>query len=508
MELNRAQLLVHNDTSMERFRTAYCIHADVGLRFSINSLLKEAMACCRLTFMQVSVNFVRTVLTMDMLIRILDKTFGAEDFFNVYTVVRPKREPGNPLYTGNHYLCLRNPNQPQTRLVDSNPSKDMFLDEFIWVLGGWEFRAGDDGLWSFPRYNDHLPNNFNDRVVELVKVSLPPLRIEGQTPWREAFSLESEEEEEAVSQLVLNRRRGRVVSVVKPKDPVPRIFILSSNYEHSDDLALVELAKAIMGVKLNSLDALLLDKHKGNELLVGTPKRPWRRIGEMSLGADSELWRPEFSACELGRQVTTADSARDHNTNVPLARAVMLPNDVAALSEETSKTMRSLLVMQHVQSVELKRAKKKVGNMESELNKPGSHWEKLIKLRPIWLPLNKPEMAVTQLQPSLKAKLMLPRPLPPSFRQWHVIEVRSEAFLEGWLTCPSELGVSKDNPVWSKATPTFEFPESPMHYLPMVLFGFDKEKYANRPEEDKEEAREKTAEEAMEGASRDPPLEL
>lgn len=92
---------------------------------------------------------------------ILDKTFSAEDLFNVYTMVRPKRESGNPLYTGNHYLRLRNPNQPQTRLVDDNLDKDLFLDEFIWVSGGWEFRARDDGLWSFPRYNGRLPNSKN-----------------------------------------------------------------------------------------------------------------------------------------------------------------------------------------------------------------------------------------------------------------------------------------------------------------------------------------------------------
>ena len=61
------------------------------------------------------------------------------------------------------------------------------------------------------------------------------------------------------------------------------------------------------------------------------------------------LWKPEFSAYELGRQVTVADSARDHDTMVVLARAVMFLNDVAALYEETSDIMRSLLVMQHVQ---------------------------------------------------------------------------------------------------------------------------------------------------------------
>ena len=44
-----------------------------------------------------------------------------------------------------------------------------------------------------------------------------------------------------------------------------------------------------------------------------------------------------------------ADSAQDHDTSVALARAVMLPNDVAVLFEEDTQMMRSLLVMQHVQ---------------------------------------------------------------------------------------------------------------------------------------------------------------
>ena len=70
---------------------------------------------------------------------------------HVYTVVLPKKEPGNSFYEGNHYLHLKNPNQPQTRLVDGNPDKDLFLDEFVWVSGSWEFRAGDDNLWSFSR---------------------------------------------------------------------------------------------------------------------------------------------------------------------------------------------------------------------------------------------------------------------------------------------------------------------------------------------------------------------
>ncbi|GFS30499.1 hypothetical protein Acr_00g0012250 [Actinidia rufa] len=48
-------------------------------------------------------------------------------------------------------------------------------------------------------------------------------------------------------------------------------------------------------------------------------------------------------------EVIAVNSARDHDTSVAIAQAVMLPNDVVALSEETSETMRNLLVMQHVQ---------------------------------------------------------------------------------------------------------------------------------------------------------------
>ena len=81
--------MVHDDKALERFRRTYGIPVDIQiecpgpnnvphvvvdnvdripirisliykpeLRFPINSLLKEVMARCRLTFMQVSINFV------------------------------------------------------------------------------------------------------------------------------------------------------------------------------------------------------------------------------------------------------------------------------------------------------------------------------------------------------------------------------------------------------------------------------------------------------------------
>ena len=90
---------------------------------------------------------------------ILVKLFSVSDLFHIYTVIRPKKEPSNPFYSGNHYLRLRDPSQPQTRLVTCSSDKDMFLDEFVWVSGSWEFQPGDDDLWSFPRYNGSLPDS-------------------------------------------------------------------------------------------------------------------------------------------------------------------------------------------------------------------------------------------------------------------------------------------------------------------------------------------------------------
>ena len=85
---------------------------------------------------------------------------------------------------------------------------------------------------------------------------------------------------------------------------------------------------------------------QGEGSLDGYAQKALKKIGETNLGATSELWKLEFFACELGRQVTEVDSAKDLDTSVALTRVIMLPNDVAALFEETSKTLRrSLLVM-------------------------------------------------------------------------------------------------------------------------------------------------------------------
>ena len=63
---------------------------------------------------------------------------------------------------------------------------------------------------------------------------------------------------------------------------------------------------------------------------------------------NAEFWNLEFSAFELNRHVMVTDSSEDHDTSTALARVIMLPNDIAILSEENSKTIRGLLVMKQV----------------------------------------------------------------------------------------------------------------------------------------------------------------
>ena len=44
-----------------------------------------------------------------------------------------------------------------------------------------------------------------------------------------------------------------------------------------------------------------------------------------------------------------ADSAKDHDTSLAVAQAIILPKDVADLAKEDSEEIHDLLVMQQVQ---------------------------------------------------------------------------------------------------------------------------------------------------------------
>ena len=98
--------------------------------------------------LHVSTNFVRTVLAVNTLMCQQELPFSTSDLLHVCTVVRPKKEPGAHLLKGNHYLRLRNPHQPQTRLVTENPNRDLYINEFVWVSAKWKFWAGGNCFFS------------------------------------------------------------------------------------------------------------------------------------------------------------------------------------------------------------------------------------------------------------------------------------------------------------------------------------------------------------------------
>jgi len=188
MALNRAQMLVRDSEAIAQFRLDYRIPDNVvierpgpnddadwvegegnrmpirtwfiyqaGLRFPVSKLLRHVLSICGLTFMQVSVNFVRTVLAVEALMRREHLEFTADDLLHVYCLVKPRRNPETLVLEGNHYLRLRQPNQPQTRLVTDSPDKDQYLNDFIWVSGQWEFPDNEPDPFSIPRHRGYVP---------------------------------------------------------------------------------------------------------------------------------------------------------------------------------------------------------------------------------------------------------------------------------------------------------------------------------------------------------------
>ncbi|PSS08026.1 Ubiquitin-associated protein like [Actinidia chinensis var. chinensis] len=433
----------------------------------------------------------------------------------------------------NHYLRLRDPSQPQMRLVTSSQGKDLFLDEFVWVLGSWEFQLGDDGLWSFPRHNGSLPDRFkykfkfcSDTCKEAIRASNNKKEsryieapLKGRAPQREAFNpevfgceedyatsslghsspdrIDNQEEEEASGQLVLNRRRSRVVPTTDLEGMSFLVPVLSSDNEDdlvrtlrlsihgtkvvrtsSSEAGIIRFRnlnraastaippKAVLptlraptnscvvdrggydgnGVDPGSLGASAPRKYKGKEPSVGTPKRPQR---ETSLSGTTELWKPNFSAYELGRQVMDTDFARDLATSLALVQAIMLTND----STEPSKGDGNLRPNGRV----FNRAKagQKEDGGQCKQGKTCAVRGQPAKGRPI------PRGASPRCQLCIYS---------PSLREGYYYRGCSRRTLVGSM--------------WPYDAPAPEFPESPAPYSPLILSSFDEEEFLNKLEED------------------------
>ncbi|PSS08287.1 hypothetical protein CEY00_Acc18622 [Actinidia chinensis var. chinensis] len=194
MELNRAQQLVHDDAALARFRRDHEILHDMlieqtcpnesnveggdgslwpHLHASFNELCKDR--ACR---------------------RYFNATEGASVLF-----FRPTERlhhnsaeagAGTNLFTGNHYLLLRNSQQqPWSRLLIENPEKDLYLDEFVSVLGNCfnshykvcseQCKANSNceprDITTLLRYEPIYHHTIPHRDDRLSQLALPPRQI-------------------------------------------------------------------------------------------------------------------------------------------------------------------------------------------------------------------------------------------------------------------------------------------------------------------------------------------
>ncbi|GFZ21128.1 hypothetical protein Acr_29g0002900 [Actinidia rufa] len=164
--------------------------------------------------------------------------------------------------------------------------------------------------------------------------------------------------------------------------------------------------------------------------------------------------------------------------------------------------------------IRVENSKKKVGNLESELNKAKLALAAIDKLRQTWLLMRMTGMPIMRLLPSLKTSLLLSRLR--GTKHYRILS-SFRIFMEGWLAYLTELRIPEDNPTWAKAALKPSFPESPKPYSPLILLGFNEEEYmnqlprrmANRLLQVKLPASgEAATEEARKASDKDPPLEL
>ncbi|GFY82888.1 hypothetical protein Acr_02g0011280 [Actinidia rufa] len=302
MELNKTQLLVHDDEDLERFRAKHNIPGNVHIERPGSNEVAHLVE-------------------------------GNDDSFP------PRKEPGTPFFLGNHYLRHRNSCQPHTR---RNP------------------------------------------VVRAIKARVPALPI---------FILSSENEHSDDLAYAPLQPAGEV----KIFHSFREAHDSGTSSEETNMLAadsILALNDAVIGVGPSSSEAPFSSKQNGKETVVGSSRRSRRRTGGTSLAflpsldMDTELWKPEFAAIELGGQSLRAGDNYDRQ----------------------------------------------------------------------------------------------------------VAELHPRMYMKRWLACLAELGIPADNLAWSNPALGIELPKSPEPYSPMILPGFNEEEFMNRPnEEDGEEALENEA---------------
>ncbi|GFS29075.1 hypothetical protein Acr_00g0005230 [Actinidia rufa] len=456
-----------------------------GLRFPLSKLLRTVLSICGLTFMQISVNFVRTVLVVEALMQREGLEFTAEDLFH--------------------------PNQPQTRLVTDSPDKDQYLNDFIWVSGQWEFPADEPNLFSVPRHRGYVPDSTDASRGGVIDVQprlagrpiLPPLQIcgpglrprsslsdkvsdlfEGNSAELRRLREEAEGKSSGSSESsssswdvdlgdedlneeaeVENGEEVDQVPTAVPLVPTPLVLIPKPiNLPSSDsDIAIVE-SREIVEHSYSHSDSSS-SRSQGNEEIMA-PKV--RILGKGQTPRIKPPMLPE--APDSFMPVTSVDTSKDHETCVALGNAVMLPQDVADHAAETTAEFGGKLVMLGAQlfqravssslqlkqgAVDLKKENEKANNLEKELKQTKSE---LADAR------SEAEIAILQRNQAQQ-----------------LAELRLDVFQEGWLACMKELKIPLDHPAWLSPAPLVQLPASPERYSPINLPDFNEEEYATLP---------------------------
>ncbi|GFS33409.1 hypothetical protein Acr_00g0028250 [Actinidia rufa] len=254
------------------------------------------------------------------------KEFTTEDLLHVYCVVGPKKDPKTQMYTGNHYLQLRKPNQPQT----SSSSKSYIY----FVL---------DSLAYLPSRFDCCRIQCQIKVSDLIEgaaIELVWPREEakglsmGSSRWSSSdlfgFS-DKEVSEEATSEKATKGQGGRCRG--------RRWGSLGSSSE--EEVGMV--SRFNLGKKK---DAGAKPYHSAFDPVLALPSQR-QSFSQMCHPLNKPV--RERGSFSRKRKVTNVDSSRDHETYLALENAIMFPQDVANLAIEGSEEFKYMLIKQGIQ---------------------------------------------------------------------------------------------------------------------------------------------------------------
>ncbi|GFY97784.1 hypothetical protein Acr_12g0003250 [Actinidia rufa] len=259
-------------------------------------MLKEVMALYRLTFMQVLVNFVQTVLAVDTLMHQQWLTFSASDLLNVYIMVHPNSLRAIvTFYSG----------------IPANPKRD--LNELF------QKRLG----------SEELSAELNEGTVLAKNLDLNQGITLSSSSFMSSDSLDNEEEGEEVNQLVLNRRRREQPTTAFAILVVIPILVSSLKAKDSDNLAFT------------------LPQPVGEDVIAHCY---FKGAVQVQARVSNPSSRSQIFITKLGKQVIMVDSTKDNNTSLALAQADMLPND--DLTMERSEKIQDLLALGDLDELE------------------------------------------------------------------------------------------------------------------------------------------------------------